>query len=263
MVPSFLRRRCRRRMSAYSLMEVALVLLIIGTVGMGFLPLLGKVQGHQRHTTTLEHLRLLEAALETYALTHNGAYPCPSFPHGASADFGLAPGVCPEEGYAFIGIVPFRTLGVSATIARDGYGQWFTYVLGKPPPAAWRQPLGKIFPGSSRLSIPGSSSTPHLEEDDDRGGVIKLASLGPGGHRYAALDEGESMVVGYILISHGPNKQGAFTGKGRERFQGHVRHELLEDNSQDSTSFLEAPRQDKPYFDHVLRWKSLHRGSPR
>lgn len=114
------------RLPGFSLVEVALVLAVLGLVGGGLFHLLGQWKQSAQCRVTKQHEEKILWALGRF-LKKNGYLPPPADPvdlvnWGKSRQWVYAP----EECY---GIIPFRTLGLSESVAKNGGGIFFTYVV--------------------------------------------------------------------------------------------------------------------------------------
>ncbi len=62
-------------------------------------------------------------------LAQNGRLPCPADVLAPPESRGERRFGCAQTRGGYIGIVPYRTLGLPESVAKDGYGQWMTYVV--------------------------------------------------------------------------------------------------------------------------------------
>jgi prepilin-type N-terminal cleavage/methylation domain-containing protein len=115
--------------SGFTLVEMAMVIVIIGLVMLTVFPALNAVRTANQRALTQTNLRSLMLATAAYVQA-NGCLPCPANASFGGTNFGrlgytaiaTACGTCsvPE------GIAPFVALGVPASTARDGWGFWIT-----------------------------------------------------------------------------------------------------------------------------------------
>lgn len=137
--------------AGFTLVEVAVSLLIAGILGVGALYILNKAEQRENYYTTLDRMDVVVKALATY-VDSAGRLPCPADPGVADVTFGwewgvggatiaggrptpsptcqtwddpTAAGVVSKN----IGIVPFLTLGLQDKDVRDGWGNYFTYAV--------------------------------------------------------------------------------------------------------------------------------------
>jgi prepilin-type N-terminal cleavage/methylation domain-containing protein len=105
----------------FSLVEMAIVLLIVGLLVGGLLPGLGSQMEKNRASDTQSTLNTVTEALFGYAAGHGGSLPCPATVASAGfadpATAGTTNGICTSP---FAGFVPGRLLGLTPLNA-DGF----------------------------------------------------------------------------------------------------------------------------------------------
>lgn len=104
---------------AFSLIETAIVLIIMGLVGGMALPTLKWMLEWQKETVTVHHQEKILYALASYAVQNK------MLPYAANP--GLPSGS--QDKGRCRGIVPYADLGLPESIAKDGHHRWFTYVV--------------------------------------------------------------------------------------------------------------------------------------
>lgn len=104
----------------FSLLELCVVLAVLGILGASSLSVMGARLNSAHEKVTKEHQELALKVLANHAL-RNHALPCPS----ADAQ-GIARPSCLNPSEA-LGYLPFRTLGISDKIAKDGWGHMMRY----------------------------------------------------------------------------------------------------------------------------------------
>ncbi len=110
----------RRHMPAgFSLVEMAVVLVIVGLLLSGLLPALSGKLEQQHRNDTLKQIDDIREALTGYAII-NGRLPCPASPSISSGTSGAGMADCTLSS----GVLPWATLGVSET---DAWGRRYTY----------------------------------------------------------------------------------------------------------------------------------------
>ncbi|MFA4993908.1 MAG: type II secretion system protein [Bdellovibrionales bacterium] len=126
----------RRSCSGFTLVEMAVVVVIMGLVMMTVLPALNTVRSANQLSLTQSNLRSLMLATAAYVQA-NGCLPCPAVPGGTNKNFGRVgyytgedtpspPIACGDCSSAPQGIPPFASLGIPASTAHDGWGHWIT-----------------------------------------------------------------------------------------------------------------------------------------
>lgn len=235
-----------RRQQGFSLVELAMVLLVVGFLAALFLPATSTMMDNNRRNETRTKLEALEAAMTRFVMT-NQRLPCPadgSLGPG-DADYGrelrtAATGLCTALS---TGVVPWVTLGVSQTDALDAWNSVITYrVRGDLPSAATSfgltldaaldmtvcdvagtsaavaQSLGVTphnrlgcNPACVSPSPPAASCTPPNLWLADRGLRVDADAAGT-----ILMNPASPALTGaaYLLISHGSNKAGGYNVNG-------------------------------------------------
>jgi len=221
----------------FSLLEMTIVL-VISSILMSTLslPFLKHTITMSQRRQTEKHQQEIVQALAAYVLRHH-RLPCPArFVKGEAQ--GLASPMCIAN--TAVGVVPFKTLGLTSRIAKDGDGHYFTYAV-----------------------EPDLTQTRHLEGEallDDalffcqaEGGFLRVLTQ----HNRSVCEEGHSLA--FVLISHGTKGLGAFREDTRGGIQK-VRSEALsvfeKVNADTSLTFYECPRSpvSKDPFRHKVYW---------
>lgn len=115
-------RRKKHTQQGFSLLELCVVLAVLGIVGASSLSVMGTRLNTAHEKVTKEHQDLALKVLATHAL-RNHVLPCPS------ADVhGIARSSCATPSEA-LGYLPFRTLGISDKLAKDGWGHMMRYAV--------------------------------------------------------------------------------------------------------------------------------------
>jgi prepilin-type N-terminal cleavage/methylation domain-containing protein len=119
------------RRSGFTLVEMAVALIIIGLVILAVFPALMAMRAGSQRGLTQSNLQALMTATAAYAQA-NGCLPCPTPASAIGNGFGrvrgdasAAPPACGICSTAE-GIPPFASLGVPAAVAHDGGGHWIT-----------------------------------------------------------------------------------------------------------------------------------------
>ena len=166
-----------RKFPGFSLIEIAIVLIIIGLISGITLPAIKVMLDWQKARTTALHQDQILYALASYA-NKNSFLPYAANPLNQD-------GV--EEKGRRRGILPFADLGLPESTAKDGYQRWFTYVVddfyGSAPKRTFENPV--FEPLSNTLC-----------RDNEKQNVVRIKSVP------------EKIAV--VLISHGPEGRGAF-----------------------------------------------------
>jgi len=234
----------RKRLAGFSLVELAIVLLIttiILSAGLGLLSL--KREASQREATQKKQ-ETIKQALINY-LGQNKRLPCPAIvspaatpPYtGAEDRSGSTPAPCKQ----YSGIVPYQELGLDRAAALDGWDNFITYVVSPPkvliPPAqpagpapllstAWLYTYNNITLSNvspfTKTTTPNPVNTnpitavsitatdPAFWPSTSTGGII----VTDGTNTIADPFKATGAVV--VLISYGKNGYGAFNVKGAQ-----------------------------------------------
>lgn len=241
------------RAQGFSLVEMAMVLLVVGVLAALFLPATNTMMDNNRRKETRTKLESLESAITRFVMT-NQRLPCPA--DGAqgvsNANSGLElrdpgpPATCTAMS---TGIVPWRTLGVPVDSATDAWGNLITYRVWARTDTGNGSTINTslAMDGGMNMSLCDPAGTGPLSP----GGVgcFKTTILpvppatettyqytspsdwlnADGGRGFRACDAAPSCVLGsaaelaskanrngvaYFLISHGANKFGAYTPSG-------------------------------------------------
>lgn len=191
--------------SGFSLIEIALVLVIIALVAAAGLGTVSTVQENASRAETAKSLEEIREVLLTYATSY-GRLPCPADPVAGTGEEDKVGGkddaVCNRE----VGVLPW-VLEISETDpplrlrSQDGWGRWFTYHVSADrtasPPLDWSD--GKT---ASLVTI-GCSATPSVS--------ATIALCSPATLVVTNVSNGAAAVV----ISHGRLGEGAFGPSGR------------------------------------------------
>lgn len=200
-------------------MELAIVLIVMGLVLGAAMPSVLRYRQQAAIRETKERQELVTQAIAAY-LALTGELPCPAEPgKKGEADS------CGTEKKA-IGVVPYRTLGLSEAQAKDAFGHFMTYAV-----PVIHNTIGGM-PGQNKFC----RMTPQIPLTILEKGVRATPEV-PG----PALD-----FVAIVLVSHGPAGASAESMSAEE--QGNL----------DSTLVF----HDRPYgsddsskpFRHIVKW---------
>ncbi len=200
------------RRTGFTLIEIAVVLLIVGLVTVFGAKLLGSVTEGTRARLTRQNMDTVKLALQAFIARAN-RLPCPAVETlgPANANYGMeaaTPGTCTgtqqigATTVAFRGVVPWKSLGMSADNAFDGWSNQLTYVVTNSATN-----LTSSTVAGMRGTIYIHSTTPVAAGFPGTGNQINACSTTAGDNNCNA-----AAVV--LLVSHGKAGAGAFTSSG-------------------------------------------------
>lgn len=218
-------------------MELALVLVLLGlAIGPG-LSFFKAQRTLALQRMTRDHQKLIFEALQQYLAQH-GRLPCPADPKSGHEIRGQSRSFCGQEGLA-VGIVPYRSLGLSSRVARDGYGHWMTYAVDFGL-AGGRETIRSFL--CKRLFKEPS----HLDVSEGETESI---------NRLLVASNNTRDGVAVVLISHGPLGQGAFSGYGYRIPLSIEANQCKKKNCADKLSFCALPDvSDTGLCDDFVQW---------
>ncbi len=131
--------------AGFSLLEVAIALLIVGVITVTAIRIYNIASKQQRMEETQKRMELVVKALAEFAEGSN-RLPCPADPRVNDAAFGWEWGITQAQlnltGQRPIGscdpvltpesregLIPFQTLNIPFELTKDGWGQYFTYAV--------------------------------------------------------------------------------------------------------------------------------------
>ena len=213
----------KSRLPAFSLIEISIVLIILGIITSLSLPILTASLQTAALKKTEQHREHLFFALAGYVLKHH-RLPCPS----QIETLGIAQKNCDKM---CSGIVPFKDLGISAEIAKDGHGHWFTYAIN---PELAQQQLKAINDPVADITYCTVRHGPLILQTSENDSS-------------PAIPDKKEDHIAVILVSHGPKGSGA---PGQAKL---ANNRAEEENSNGDTTFILQVGKD---FQHHVYWVS-------
>src|SRR5688572_1030837 len=148
-----------RRGRGFTLVEILVVVVILGLIMAMAAILLRSVTATQKRSVTATRLANIEAALVQFVQVQR-RLPCPADGTQSAAAGGLemyAGGAC--TGGQQHGVVPWRTLGLSAADILDGWDRRITYRVGSALVANEAMNLSKCDPAGTGALVAGVCNT--------------------------------------------------------------------------------------------------------
>lgn len=188
----------RWRFSGFTLVEMAIVIMIASVMLSAGLSLLTVKMNAARYEATKKHQEAIKQALINY-LGKNQRLPCPATAVAGTEDRDTAATFPPCVSYS--GIVPYQTLGLERAVVLDGWENYITYVI-SPNPVSTTPPPLNAWLYTFGISAPNGSS--------DRSLVFWPSNVS-GSINITGINTIPNIVV--ALISYGSNGYGAVNTK--------------------------------------------------
>lgn len=212
-----------RRLAGFTLLEVCISMIIFGIIAGASIPLLSSFINAEKNRRTENHKEQIIAALASY-LIRNSKLPCPS---RTTDNKGIKEETCLQRNQCK-GIVPYVSLGLPESTAKDGFGQWFTYAV---DPNLTR---------TTSIGIPARLNSPYDHSNEFSNAHCDSLEL-YGNQMIARIREYTN--IAFVLISHGPQGSGAYhPDRIDHKLTATTAHELF--NSADDLKFCIGQAED-------------------
>lgn len=229
-----------KKKSGFTLVEMAVVLVVIGLLMAGLLGTLRSQTESRRLQETQTAMTEIRDALVAFTL-QNRHLPCPANPALATGaatagreDRNLATGQCNR----LSGVVPWSDLGVKEL---DAWGRRYTYRVSDSPTDAARR-----FARTGTAPCPGQINAVIFGFCSTNGDInVRPATGSP------------ATVAGFVaavIISHGPDMLGGFDSSGAQ-LAGAVGDQL--ENANGNAEFVSRTFDERPapnHFDDLIVW---------
>lgn len=284
--------------SGFTLIELAVVILIVGLITAGTMLAIQPAINNARYNTTKTRLDNLSLAFASYAQNY-GRLPCPAItnpttePYGAPNNSGaaglLGTGLtddCTGGAGGYMGIVPFRALGLEEDAGRDGFGNLITYMV--TPAMAGRGPNQNLVHEQCRtpvwieggqnrntvkahLCCAANSNLADLTVIDHTTNNMFSGQHSATANRYddpdtafnrppATVPEISNRFVAFALLSHGRNGDGAYIKNSAATNPVTVGGTPPEAENRNGDFTLRADElaENDPasYYDDILVWRT-------
>lgn len=240
----------RRGARGFTLIEMAIVLVVIGLVFSGGLLAVAPVLQNSKESATNGKMDRIEQALTLYVIRY-GCLPCPADANLATgvANAGLAHGTsyyisgCTTgcvAGTSGQGIVPWAALGLSEEEGRDGFGYRIDYQV----TAALTLTGGMVR--TPPATYPVGTLQVAVSEATDAAAIASRTKV--------------TTAAAYVLISHGIDHSLAFNVAGQQLADPNSSADQTENSNGTATPFVQdAPTRttaDANYFDDIVRFRT-------
>lgn len=213
--------------SGFTLVEIAMVLMIVTLLLVGLVPTISSQMEQQRTNETRRQMSEIKEALIGYALI-NGRLPCSADPTKILGQSGWGTERACNASTSY-GVVPWVTLGTSET---DGWGNRFTYRV--------------------TLTFADTTDGTGASCATTAGISFQLCSVGdPDIYSASTWVTTVANDVPAIIISHGKNGAGAYTPQGTQRPSGSTDEQENTDHNLDWRYVSRIPTSD---FDDLVEW---------
>lgn len=205
----------------FSLLEMAFVLMIMGCISSVAIPFFSKQLQLEKEKQTQHTFEQITYGLAAFFL-QNKRMPCPASPASIGHDHGIEL----QEHCHEPGLVPYKTLGMSPSLAKDGHQHWITYAVSPDfamyelvfkderdaSPLSLRSNDDMVSPFGQRYQSQWSQSfgNVHLK---NYWSMIDSNAISLLGHDFQPIFHDERLNPLFILISHG-KKGGDFLSNG-------------------------------------------------
>lgn len=233
--------RIKVNLRGFILLELAIALAILGVLAGLSLPLLTAALTREKIVKTQEHQKQIVHALAAYVLV-NHRLPCPADPAANGPDVGLMRMRCDRKASDAEGIVPFRSLGIEESMAKDGFNHWITYAV----TPGLTDHFKTLVNDKGLYAV--QQSFCHADVSD-----VPLKLLGAG--RQPVIDpEIKDNPIAIILVSHGSKGEGAYLGGNANRRQILTKNADKDENSNGDLVFV-VPTNNNTFDDRIV-WVS-------
>ncbi len=268
-----------RRSPAFTLIEMAIVLVVLGLAAVMVLGATDGFLQNQKRQNVRQRLDALETALANFVAI-NKRLPCPADGRVANGAAGAgqealvaATGAC-IAGVMTHGVVPWVTLGVSANDASDPWNARFTYrvdpALAGAAPLPLLMNMSQCDPAATGPAGAGGACISPASACTGNAGCTSPAAFlagkgldvwdGQNGAAGWAARQNNSVAgsgAAWVIISHGPTGAGAYGGSGTLQPGSMVLGKDLEEQNINGQPLAKPASQANTYRDAPLNDNGL------
>ena len=194
----------RKQQTGFSLVELAVVIVIIGLLATMGLSALNVQQANGAISATKKNQETIKDSLIGY-LGKNKHLPCPATDELGGSDIAARnSGTSPPNCKTNWGIVPYAELGLPRSVALDGWDNFYSYAVSP----QWTASLN-----TSGINVGNTTNNPANAFNSGNIGTIQVKTRVPA-NQNPPTNVGTAVVA---LISYGINGFGAYTIKGTQQ----------------------------------------------
>lgn len=230
----------KKQQNGFTLIEIAMVLMIIGLLLGGLIPTLSAQMDAQRSNKTQKQLNEIKDAITGFAII-NGRLPMPACgtiatgQANAGVELSAASAVLCTSGASDISVLPWTTLGVDET---DAWGRRFTYSV--------TPNYADSGVGSDGTGIATCTTAVGVSFQLCSTATLEARASSPGGTIVASE-------IPAVIVSHGVNGLGAYQPGGGAKIAAASGDEL--ENADNDITFV-SKDQVQNGFDDLVVWIS-------
>ncbi len=281
--------------SGFTLVQVAVILVVVGLTAGAFFAALSERNARARDEQTKNIQSRVASALSDYAQRFY-TLPCPGNPAAANINtIGVARTTCNTPATR-VGVVPFRTLGLSPNEVIDGYGNPMTYAVQADisgvnegyvtggnvfGPCRTQFPNGWIdgttpdnanmpkanlccreVTNANRLVVTGQGGADLVPLQSIPAGMVLEHVNRPAHETDTNVADSNLNYIAYVLVSHGEDARGVYRlgNGGRTAFADAGAGEVI--NARDDAQFADFARnteEGNAHFDDIVLWRTQYR----